>query len=144
MMSRRKLGQKVNASDLYLDVADSNLGQDTNYPRKFLWFSSVFRDGYLDNNSHHITATPFRIPSKSYSLVILPFYTIWSVLLTEWGQLNLYSEGLRTGWQAFYSRQGQDFSLLRSLQTGSEAHPASYPVGTGGSFLGGKTAGAWS
>jgi len=28
--------------------------------------------------------------------------------------------------------------------TGSGAHPASYPMGTGGSFLGGKAAGSWS
>jgi hypothetical protein len=29
-------------------------------------------------------------------------------------------------------------SLLHSVQTGSGAHPASYPMGTGGSFPGGK------
>jgi hypothetical protein len=33
------------------------------------------------------------------------------------------------------------FSLQHHVQTGSGAHPASYPMGTGGSFLGGKTAG---
>jgi hypothetical protein len=32
----------------------------------------------------------------------------------------------------FDSRQEQDFSLLYSVQTGSDAHPACYPVGTGG------------
>jgi hypothetical protein len=31
-------------------------------------------------------------------------------------------------------------SLLRSVQTGSGAHPASYPMGTGGSSPGGKAA----
>jgi hypothetical protein len=36
------------------------------------------------------------------------------------------------------------FSFLHVVQTGSEAHPASYPIGTGGSFPGGKAAGAWS
>jgi len=30
------------------------------------------------------------------------------------------------------------------VQTGSGAHPASYPTGTGVSFPGGKAAGAWS
>jgi hypothetical protein len=35
-----------------------------------------------------------------------------------------------------------DFPLLHSIQTGSGAHPASYPVGTGGSFPGGEVAGA--
>jgi hypothetical protein len=35
-------------------------------------------------------------------------------------------------------------SLLHVVQTGSGAHPASYPMGAGGSFLGGKATGAWS
>jgi hypothetical protein len=34
----------------------------------------------------------------------------------------------------FDSRQWQGFSVLHSAQTGSEAHSASYPMGTGGSF----------
>jgi hypothetical protein len=39
---------------------------------------------------------------------------------------------------------GSRFSLLHVVQTGSGAHPASYPMGTRGSFLGGKAAEAWS
>jgi hypothetical protein len=35
-----------------------------------------------------------------------------------------------------------NFSLHRRAQNGSGAHPSSYPMGTGGSFLGGKAAGA--
>jgi hypothetical protein len=35
-----------------------------------------------------------------------------------------------------------NFSLHHRVQTGSVAHPASYPMGTKGSFPGGKTAGA--
>jgi len=34
------------------------------------------------------------------------------------------------------------FSLHHNVQTGSEAHPASYPVGTGSSFSGGREVGA--
>jgi hypothetical protein len=37
-----------------------------------------------------------------------------------------------------------NFSLHHRVQTGSGAHPASYPVVTKGSFPGGKAAGAWS
>jgi hypothetical protein len=37
---------------------------------------------------------------------------------------------------------GSEFLLLHVVQTGSEAHPTSYPMGTGGSFPGGKAAGA--
>jgi hypothetical protein len=37
-----------------------------------------------------------------------------------------------------------NFSLHHWVQNGSGPHPASYPVGTRGSFPGGKAAGAWS
>jgi hypothetical protein len=37
-----------------------------------------------------------------------------------------------------------NFSLHHRVQKDSEAHPASYSMGTGGSFSGGKAAGAWS
>jgi hypothetical protein len=41
--------------------------------------------------------------------------------------------GLTEG-SEFESLYGQEFSLLHVFQTGSEAHPASYPMGTGCSF----------
>jgi hypothetical protein len=51
---------------------------------------------------------------------------------------------MATGWTTegseFDSRWGQEISLLHVVQTGSGAHPASYPMGTGGSFGGGKAA----
>jgi hypothetical protein len=54
--------------------------------------------------------------------------------------------GIETGWttegSVFKSGWGQTFSLLHIVQTGSGAHPASYPMGTGDSFLAGKAAGA--
>jgi hypothetical protein len=37
-----------------------------------------------------------------------------------------------------------NYSLHHRVQNGSGAHPASYPMGTRGSFPGGKAAGAWS
>jgi hypothetical protein len=42
----------------------------------------------------------------------------------------------------FNSQKGQwwNFSLHHRIQTGSVAHPTSYPMGTGGSFPGGKAA----
>jgi hypothetical protein len=43
-----------------------------------------------------------------------------------------------TGWTAeksgFVSRREQEILCLPSIQTGSYAHPASYPMGIGGSF----------
>jgi hypothetical protein len=53
-----------------------------------------------------------------------------------------YSDGLWAGQVMFDSRQRQDFSLLHSIQTGFGAHPALYPMGTGGDFPWGKAAGA--
>jgi hypothetical protein len=37
-----------------------------------------------------------------------------------------------------------NFSLHHRAQNGSGAHPATYPMGTRGSFLGSKAAGVWS
>jgi hypothetical protein len=50
--------------------------------------------------------------------------------------------GWTTEGSEFESRKGQEFSLLQIVQIGSEVHPTSYPMGTGGSLLGGKAAGA--
>jgi hypothetical protein len=38
--------------------------------------------------------------------------------------------------------RASDFYLLHSVQTDSGIHPASYPMGTGGTVHGGKAAGA--
>jgi len=52
---------------------------------------------------------------------------------------------LLAGRPGFDSRQEQGFfSLRHRVQTGSGVHPASCPMGTGGSFPEGKTAGAYS
>jgi hypothetical protein len=45
-------------------------------------------------------------------------------------------------WLELKSRWGQEFSLLHVVQTRSGAHLAPYPMGTVGSFSGGKAAGA--
>jgi hypothetical protein len=57
----------------------------------------------------------------------------------EPGQLSQCTVWLRTGRPGF---DPEDFSSNLCVQTGSGAHPASYTVGTGGSFPGGKAAGA--
>jgi hypothetical protein len=59
--------------------------------------------------------------------------------------IHLLRRGSRlgTGWTTegseFESRWGQEFSVLQIVQTGAEVHPT-YPMGTGGSFPGGKAA----
>jgi hypothetical protein len=65
-----------------------------------------------------------RITSVSYGM-----YT--GAGIAQW-----YSAGLRAG--------AGNFSLHHLVQTGSGTHPASYPMGTSGSFLGVKAAGARS
>jgi hypothetical protein len=54
--------------------------------------------------------------------------------------------GIATGSERseFESCYGQEFSLLHVVQPGSGVHSTSYPMGTGGSFPGGKAAGACS
>jgi hypothetical protein len=52
---------------------------------------------------------------------------------------------MATGWiierSEFESRKNQEFLLLHIVQTGSEAHPTSYAMGTRVSFSGAKAAG---
>jgi hypothetical protein len=57
--------------------------------------------------------------------------------------------GIVTGYGLDYRRRDRDrvpvwsrMFTLNSVHTGSGAHPASYPKGTGGSFPGGKATGA--
>jgi hypothetical protein len=42
------------------------------------------------------------------------------------------------GWNSYPDRG----KILYAVQTGCGAHPASYPIGTGGLYPGGKAAGA--
>jgi hypothetical protein len=59
-------------------------------------------------------------------------------------QLSRYSNGLWTV-EFIFPTGARDFSVLHRAKTGSGAHPASHPIGTGGfSFYGGKTAGTWN
>jgi hypothetical protein len=56
-----------------------------------------------------------------------------------------YSSGLRAGWSEVGDPAGAGkFSLHHRIQTGSGVHPASYPVGTRGSFPDGKVVAVWS
>jgi hypothetical protein len=59
------------------------------------------------------------------------------------GIAQRYSANLRAGWSGVrVPVEAGNFPLHHRIQTGSGAHPASYPMGTRGSFLGGKAAGA--
>jgi hypothetical protein len=60
--------------------------------------------------------------------------------------IKLISDGNTKGWMigVRIPAGAGNFSLRQRVQTGSGAHLASYPMGTKGSFLGSKAAGAWS
>jgi hypothetical protein len=83
---------------------------------------------YIQNVSilpQHDTASPRRRPG---------FEIYFSLII-----------GLRTGRSGSYGRFPAgvgNFSLHHRVQNGSGAHPASYPMGSGGSFPGGEAAGA--
>jgi hypothetical protein len=62
--------------------------------------------------------------------------------LTEEGAwiLSRYSDRLQAGQPGFDRGRDRRYFLRHSVQTGSGAHPASYVMGTGGSFPGSKAA----
>jgi hypothetical protein len=69
-----------------------------------------------------------------------------SLLLTEFVSWDS-AVGIATGNgldgpRGWSSSPGSVRNFLHVVQTGPGAHPASYPMGTGGSFSGGKAAGA--
>jgi hypothetical protein len=63
--------------------------------------------------------------------------------MRSWGSsVSIESEYRLDDWGLVPGR-GKDFSCNLCVQTSSEAHPASYPVGTGGPLPGVKRAWAW-
>jgi hypothetical protein len=73
----------------------------------------------------------------------LEFYNIFSFHFND-GIVSRYSDRLRAGRRRGRSSSPtrvKDFPFLHVVRTSYEAHPACYPVGTGGSFPGGKAAG---
>jgi hypothetical protein len=80
-----------------------------------------------NNYGHDINLNPFHI----------------AVLMDE-TIVFLGVEVAQSGGPGFQSRQRKDFSLLHNVQTGSGAHPASYPMHTGGDFPGRNAVGARS
>jgi hypothetical protein len=51
---------------------------------------------------------------------------------------SLHYVWLRAGRSGLSPAGAEDFSSIPCVQTGSGSHPASYPLGTGGPFPGGK------
>jgi hypothetical protein len=55
---------------------------------------------------------------------------------------SVWIQAARQSDRGFESQYRQEFSLLHVVHTGSGAHPATYPMGTGGSLRRGKEDGA--
>jgi hypothetical protein len=83
------------------------------------------------------TTSSFCVAPKIPTNAFLFFYT-----RSRDSSVGIVIHGLWAGWPGFDSRQGKEFTLLHSFQTGSGSHPASYSMGTGGDFPEGKAAGA--
>jgi hypothetical protein len=60
------------------------------------------------------------------------------MFLFKLAKLSGYTAGYGLDSRGSIPGRGKRFSLLHSVQTGSGAHPASYPMGTAGDFPGGK------
>jgi hypothetical protein len=69
--------------------------------------------------------------------IITALPTVIGDRIFKYGTPSVVATGWTTEGSEFESRWGQEFSLLQTVQTGSEVHPTPYPVGTGGSFPGG-------
>jgi hypothetical protein len=98
----------------------------------------------------HLTVTLHTTPISPFFLVKI-FSSLRSLILTLSMQNCDTSVVIALGYGLddrgsrvrFPARAG-NFSLYHGVQTGSGAHPASYPMGTRGSFPGGKAVEAWS
>jgi hypothetical protein len=98
-------------------------------------------------------------------IIVIHTYTqwIWNALLiyvinnwlkylkrlnnfTEYGHFCEADSRSATSWLCRGSSPGRggNVSLHHRVHTGTVCHPASYPMGTRGSFPGGKATGAWS
>jgi hypothetical protein len=88
----------------------------------------------------------------AHTIIPLPCQSIkYSRRMEKWSSHFRYMiaqsiQWRATGWTAWvrFPTGSKDFSLLHRVQTGSGAHPASYVMGTGGSFPDDKEAVAWS
>jgi hypothetical protein len=85
-----------------------------------------------------------------YTVVVLSWWEIY-ITLHRWDMNRDSSVGIALGYglddrgsRVRFPVEAGNFSLHHRLQNGSGAHPASYPMGTRGSFSGCKAAGAWS
>jgi hypothetical protein len=108
---------------------------------------SGLRSGFF--HSHTLAKIVLSFP-RAFMFRINQLQFITPIILILFGEYRSQdiSVGTATGYKpdgrGSTSVRARDLSLVYSVQTGYWAHPASYPMGTGGSVPGGKAAEAWS
>jgi hypothetical protein len=87
------------------------------------------------------------VASQRVFIVVNVYFVIESVRKL-WDTLSYYMNECATSYGlddriigVRFPAEAGNFSLAHRFQTGSGSHPASYPMGTRGSFPGGKAAG---
>jgi hypothetical protein len=110
------------------------------WPSQSCRVNKVYRGPYRPaGGSFHEVKIKLPCAMKTYGgmgLYFIMFYFYFWSSIYMWqrpGLLNRYCDGLRAGRLWFDPRaEARDFSLHHTVQTGSKAHPASYPMSTGG------------
>jgi hypothetical protein len=92
------------------------------------WLSYLLRLK-VKNQNDSASATIITLTIRSHSLIFL--YCLWS-----WGSLVSTLSDYRLHDRDRSPAETKDSSSSPCLQTSSEAHPTSYPMGTSSSFLG--------
>jgi hypothetical protein len=87
-------------------------------------------------NEKWISGTSNNILPKTATLLLL---LLLLLLFSRDGSVGIETGYKLQGWGSIPGR-GKSFYLLHSVQTGPGAHPASYTMGTMGSFPGAKEA----
>jgi hypothetical protein len=142
-----------------LKTQQSSINATPSYPislRSVLLLSSRLRLGLRSLNFR----SDFRLKYYTFLTSLRAYWSTSSTYSEYCGKLQVYYHShslLRagiaqsvwccfTGWTngIWFRAGGENFSLHYRVQTGSRAHPASYPMGIGWSFPGSKAAGAWS
>jgi len=81
---------------------------------------------------------------RNFALTHLSIKASFSILLTNFDYKRLVYGLDDWDFMVRFSAGAGNYSLHHRIQNGSGSHLASYPMGTRGSFPGGKAAGAWS
>jgi hypothetical protein len=121
------------------EVAVLNLSPETGYPDSFLWFrQSLWANAGIAPKMCTTTTAFHILSSSSFAYSPVCHSTLYSQ--SHWKRGSRVAQSvsvwLRPGRPRFDPRQRQSIFPLTCFQTGTGAHPASCPMGTGEPFPG--------